>query len=206
MNNSYRPCTWSGRSIGCRPPRRPSPRAATPCGAAQDLSAVRTLIDSDLPITDKAWEYFDRVLPGGAFVIAHAESGEPAATASAVHNPRAARHYFPFGERSATSSPAPGTGAGGRAVVSLVVARLLEAGYRHIFVGVQGWRLPAVRCYLSLGFVPLLHSDGLLPRWRRICEQIGWPVRDSEWPKTLAAVTEGAAEPGAAPDRGASQG
>ena len=38
-----------------------------------------------------------------------------------------------------------------------------------------------------------LHADGLLPRWRRVCEQIGWPVRDSEWPRTLAAVTEGAA-------------
>jgi mycothiol synthase len=183
-----------------------SPAAVVPSGyavrrcAEQDLSAVRTLIDSDLPITDKAWEYFlDRVLPGGAFLIAHAESGEPAATASAVHNPRAARHYFPFGGEVGYVVAAPGhRGRGlGRAVVSLVVTRLLEAGYRHIFVGVQGWRLPAVKCYLSLGFVPLLHADELLPRWRRVCEQIGWPVRDSEWPRTLAAVTEGAAEPGA---------
>jgi hypothetical protein len=36
-------------------------------------------------------------------------------------------------------------------------------------------------------FVPLLHTDELLPRWRRICEQIEWPVREAEWPRTLAS-------------------
>jgi mycothiol synthase len=188
--------------------RLPSPPAAVvPSGytvrrcAATDLPTVRTLIDSDLPLTDGAWESFrDRVVPGGAFLIHHTESGEPAATASAVHNPRATRYYFPFGGEVGYVVAAPrhrGRGLG-RVVVTLVVTRLLEAGYRHIFVGVQGWRLPAVKCYLSLGFLPLLHADGLLPRWRRVCEQIGWPVRDSEWPRTLAAVTEGAAEPAAA--------
>jgi mycothiol synthase len=175
----------------------PSGYAVRRCGA-QDLSTVRTFIDADLPLTDAAWESFlDRVVPGGAFLIAHAESGEPAATASAVHNPRATRYYFPFGGEVGYLVAAPGhRGRGlGRAVVALVVARLLEAGYRHIFVGVQGWRLAAVKCYLSLGFVPLLHAEGLLPRWHRVCEQIGWPVQDPDWPRTLAAVTEGGAEP-----------
>jgi mycothiol synthase len=185
------------------------PAAGVPIGyearrcAAQDLSAVRNLIVSDLPLTDLAWESFlDRVVPGGAFLITHAESGEAVATASAVHNPRAARYYFPFGGEVGYVVAAPAhRGRGlGRAVVAFVVAWLLEAGYRHIFVGVQGWRLPAVKCYMSLGFVPLLHADELLPRWRRVCEQIGWPVRDSEWPKTLANVTDGAAEPCAAAD------
>jgi mycothiol synthase len=74
-------------------------------------------------------------------------------------------------------------------VVALAVARLIEAGYSHIFVGVQGWRLPAVKCYLRLGFVPLLHADGLLPRWRRICSQIGWTVREAEWPQDLSSET-----------------
>jgi len=62
------------------------------------------------------------------------------------------------------------------------------AGYHHIFVGVQGWRLLAVKCYLRLGFVPLLHTDELLPRWRRVCEQIEWPVREAEWPRSLAPI------------------
>jgi mycothiol synthase len=105
-----------------------------------------------------------------------------------VHNPHATRHYFPFGGEVGYVSVAPlhqGKGLG-RAVVALVVGRLIEAGYRHIFVGVQGWRLPAVKCYLKLGFVPLLHNNELLPRWRRICEQIGWTVNEAEWPRSLA--------------------
>jgi mycothiol synthase len=163
-----------------------------------DLGSVRTLIDSDGPISDKAWESFlDRIVPGGAFLIVHAESGKAVATASSIHNPRATRYYFPFGGEIGYVSVDPqhrGKGLG-RAVTALAVARLLEGSYHHIFVGVQGWRLPAVRCYLSLGFVPLLHDCQLLPRWRRICDQIGWVVKEAEWPRSLASYDEGGKTP-----------
>jgi mycothiol synthase len=174
-----------------------APMAVVPAGYVArrclepDLSSVRTLIESDGPINDKAWEFFvDRIVPGGAFLIAHVESGKPVATASAVHNPRATRYYFPFGGEVGyvTVDSAHRRKGLGRAMVARVVARFIAAGYRHIFVGVQGWRLAAVRCYLSLGFVPLLHNDELLPRWRRICEQIGWAVEESVWPKSVASV------------------
>jgi mycothiol synthase len=154
-----------------------------------DLCDIRRLIDIDEPIPDKAWEWFqDRILPRGAFLIDHLESHTPVATASAVHNPRATRHYFPFGGEVGYVAVEPlhrGKGLG-RSLVALVVGRLIDAGYRHIFVGVQGWRLPAVKCYLKLGFVPLLHNEELLPRWQRICGQIGWTVNETEWPKSLA--------------------
>jgi mycothiol synthase len=156
-----------------------------------DLSAVRALIDSDEPINDKVWESFrDRIIPGGAFLILDARSGKPVATASASHNPRATRHYFPFGGEIGYVTVDPGhRGKGlGPAVVTLAMARLIEAGYHHIFVGVQGWRLAAIKCYLRLGFVPLLHTDELLPRWRRICEHIGWAVREADWPRWLTSV------------------
>jgi GNAT superfamily N-acetyltransferase len=173
-----------------------APEAVLPVGYAAerclepDLSAVRAVIDSDEPVSDQAWQSFrDQVLPGGAFVVVEAASGRPVATASASHNPRATRYYFPFGGEVgyvAVAPPHRGKGLG-RAVVALVVARLIEAGYRHIFLGVQGWRLPAVKCYLRSGFVPLLHAEELLPRWRRVCEQIGWPVREGEWPRSLTS-------------------
>jgi mycothiol synthase len=157
----------------------------------RDLSAVRAVIDSDVPMSDQAWDSFrDRIIPGGAFLVVAAGGGGPIATASASHNPRATRYYFPFGGEVGYVTVDPqhrGKGLG-RAVVALAVARLIEAGYRHIFLGVQGWRLPAVKCYLRLGFVPLLHADGLLPRWRTICEQIGWPVWEAQWPRSLASV------------------
>ena len=123
-------------------------------------------------------------------MLVEAGGGRPIATASASHNPRATRYYFPFGGEVGYVTVDPlhrGKGLG-RAVVALAVARLIEAGYRHIFLGVQGWRLPAVKCYLRLGFVPLLHTDELLLRWRRICAQIEWPIREAEWPRSLASV------------------
>jgi mycothiol synthase len=161
-----------------------------------DLGPVRTLIDSDGPISDRAWDWFlDRVVPEGAFLAAHAESGQAVATASAIHNPRATRYYFPFGGEVGYLHVDPAhRGRGlGRTMVALVVARLIEAGYRHIFVGVQGWRLPAVKCYLRLGFVPLLHDDELLPRWRRVYGQIGWAGSEAEWPRSLASIAESGA-------------
>jgi len=174
-----------------------APAVAAPAGyitrscLESELSALRTLLESDGPIADKAWEFFvDRIVPGGAYLVAHAESGKPVATASAVHNPRATRYYFPFGGEVGYVTVDPGhrhKGLG-RAVVARVVARVIEAGYRHVFVGVQGWRLPAVQCYLSLGFVPLIHDDELIPRWRRICEKIGCAVKESDWPKSVASV------------------
>jgi mycothiol synthase len=161
-----------------------------------DLGPVRSLIDSEGPISDRAWEDFrDRIVPEGAFLAAPAEGGQPVATASAIHNPRATRYYFPFGGEVGYLHVDPAhRGLGlGRAMVALVVARLIEAGYRHIFVGVQGWRLPAVKCYLRLGFVPLLHNDELLPRWRRVCGQIGWAGSEAEWPRSLASMAESGA-------------
>jgi mycothiol synthase len=158
-----------------------------------DLCALRTLIDSDGPIHDRAWEDFrDRIVPSGAFLIAPAEGGPVVATASAIHNPRASRYYFPFGgEVGYVTVDARHRRKGlGRAVVALAVGRLIAAGYRHIFVGVQGWRLPAVKCYLGLGFVPFLHHDDLLPRWRRICDQIGCVAEESQWPRSLAFAAE----------------
>jgi mycothiol synthase len=158
-----------------------------------DLGSVRRLIDADEPISDRVWESFlDRIVPGGVFLIDHSESRTPVATASAVHNPRATRYYFPFGGEVGYVTVDPthrGKGLGA-AVVARVVGRLIEAGYRHIFVGVQGWRLPAVKCYLKLGFVPLLHNDELLMRWRRVCERIGCSVNETEWPRSLPFAIE----------------
>jgi mycothiol synthase len=177
-------------------PQRPAaPEVVIPAGYAArsyhepDLPTVRKLIDSDGPIHDKTWEELrDRIVPEGAFLMVQAESGQPVATASALHNPRAGRYYYPFGGQIGyvTVDAAHRRQGLGRAVVALAVGRLIAAGYRHIFVGAQGWRLPAVRCYLGLGFVPFFHDEASLPRWRRIYDQIGRIAEEWQWPWSLA--------------------
>lgn len=139
-------------------------------------------------VDDAEWrEYLDRVLPNGLFILWHTASSQLVGTAGAIHNPRGGRYYFPFGGALGYLVVHPehrGCGLG-KVLSALVVQRLLAAEYRNIWVGVQGFRLPAIKTYLKLGFVPFLHQGGLAERWQRICEQIGWPYTPDAWPTGL---------------------
>jgi mycothiol synthase len=159
-----------------------------------DFSAARTLAASEWPGLEEEWGSFfvDTVVPGGAILVVHAQTGQSVATAIAVHRRRGWADIADVGKICYIVVDPRHRGKGlGRAVTALAVGRLIEAGYRHIFLNVQGWRLPAIRCYLRLGFVPLLSDDDLVPRWRRICDQIGWPMNEQEWPQSLAAWSPG---------------
>jgi mycothiol synthase len=132
-------------------------------------------------------EYRDRLVPNGLFVIFHTGSNVLVASAGAVHNPNPGRYYFPFGGElgELIVHPEHRRRGLGSTASALVVRRLLAAGYESIRVGVQGFRLAAIKTYLRLGFVPFLHHEDLFVRWQRICGQIGWPYTPDEWPKTL---------------------
>jgi mycothiol synthase len=143
-------------------------------------------------------DYKDRALPNGLFILWHAASGIPVGTAGAIHNPRGPRYFFPFGGALADLIVHPehrGRGLG-RALTALVVNRLLDAGYEHLWLGVQGFRLPAIKTYLKTGFVPFLHQTGLAERWERICAQIGWPYTPDLWPRALNKDGDVADRPG----------
>jgi mycothiol synthase len=179
---------------GCRLSQ--PPLAAVPRGysvrsyEAGDEPALRALLGTDgWAMSEDHWrDYRGRLLPWGLFLLTHEASGTLVATAGAVHNPSPGRFCFPFGGELGYLDVHPdhrGRGLG-TAVAALVVRRLLVAGHDSIRVGVQGFRLPALKTYLKLGFVPFLHDEGLLPRWKRICEQLGWPFTPDDWPKTLA--------------------
>ena len=169
------------------------PRAEMPGGyvsrsyAAGDDVALRHLLDSEgWGMADDEWqEYKDSVLPGGLFLIFHAATGVLAATAGAVHNPNPGRYYFPFGGELGYLIVHPQHRGKrlGRAVSAMVLQRFISAGYECIRVCVQGFRLPAIKTYLGLGFVPFLHTEDVCLRWQRICEQIGWPFKPEEWPR-----------------------
>ncbi len=132
-------------------------------------------------------DYQDRLLPNGLFLTFHEPSTTLVATAGAVHNPRGGRYYFPYGGELANLlvHQAHRGHSLGRVLSAYVVRRFLAAGYTSIRLGVQGWRLPAIKTYLTTGFVPFLYAPDIAARWTRICDQIAWPYTPNMWPETL---------------------
>ena len=123
----------------------------------------------------------NRVLPNGFFVAVHRPTGEIVATAMATHNPKPLHPYG--GELGWVAGRPAHAGKGlGTAVCAAVVKRFLSAGYRRIYLLTDDWRLPALKVYLKLGFVPFLFEQGIAARWQAICDSLTWPFTPDAWP------------------------
>ena len=132
--------------------------------------------------------WLDMVLPDGWYLIVDGTGGQMVATAIAHHRADA---LHPFGGSLGWLAGHPDhAGKGlGMAVSAAVVHRLLEAGYRNIYLNTEDWRLAALSIYLKLGWVPLLYMSDMEERWRDVCAKLGWPFTPEEWPEghTLSA-------------------
>ena len=62
-----------------------------------------------------------------------------------------------------------------RVVCFEATRRLVAAGYREIYLSTDDWRLPAIRTYLDLGYVPLLCASDMDERWRLAARNLGMP-------------------------------
>ena len=156
--------------------------------ASEDIDRARALIETDGPLSDSGWSRFcDAVVPDGVFVIRERPSSAWVGTISAVHNPAATRFYFPGGGELGYLVVAPGhRGRGlGAALITAALRRLRRGGYRHIFLGVQSWRLPAIRSYLRVGFQPFIHAPGLVSRWESVFADMGEEAHTTYWPTRL---------------------
>ena len=125
--------------------------------------------------------YWDRhILPDGFFVIECESSKQLVAACFASHHPTD-RHPRAGNFGWLAADPAHGGKGLGRAVSAAVTARLIEGGYKNIYLETHDHRLPAIRIYLSMGWVPLLYCDEMHGRWERICEQLDWPYSPDQW-------------------------
>jgi predicted dehydrogenase/GNAT superfamily N-acetyltransferase len=104
------------------------------------------------------------VLPAGCFVAEHIASGTVVATAMARHAPD---DLHPEGGEVGWVAADPSyAGHGlGRAVVAAATQRLLQAGYKRIYLKTDDFRLPALKTYLGLGFEPFFYQQGMQERW-----------------------------------------
>jgi mycothiol synthase len=121
-----------------------------------------------------------RILPEGWFFAVHEASSQIVATSMAVHDPQ---DWHPFGgELGWVACDTAHTGQGlGMAVVGAVTARLLGAGYRNIHLYTEDFRLPALKTYLKIGYIPMLYDADMPERWRAVCEQLRWPFTPEQW-------------------------
>jgi mycothiol synthase len=123
------------------------------------------------------------ILPDGWFFAVHRATGALAASAMATHAPQA---LHPFGGALGwvAGNPAHKGHGLGWVVCAAVTIRLLNAGYRNIYLLTDDWRLPALKIYLKLGYEPLLFAPDMAERWRTICEQLAWPFTPEGWQST----------------------
>ncbi len=151
---------------------------------AEDLADYLSLVH-EAGFTDfgppRVERCLNRVLPNGFFVVAYEPTGELVATAMATHNPTT---FHPYGGELGWVAGRPAhAGKGlGTAVCAAVVKRLLSAGYERIHLLTDDWRLPALKIYLKLGFVPFLFEQGIAERWEAVCEKLAWPFTPAVWP------------------------
>ncbi len=121
------------------------------------------------------------ILPGGFFVVEHDATGDMVASAMAQHVPE---ELHPEGGALGWVMGQPAhSGKGlGLTVCAAATARLLSAGYRRIYLKTDASRLPALKTYLKLGYVPFLFAPDMKERWRKVCEKLSWPFAPEDWP------------------------
>ena len=124
------------------------------------------------------WEA--HLLPNGFFVVEHEATHSLAAACFASHHP-APRHPRGGNLGWLVAHPQHAGRSLGRTVSAAVTARLIDAGYRAIYLETHDFRVAAIRIYLSMGWVPLLYLPEMAERWLAVCEQLQWPYTPGAW-------------------------
>ena len=120
----------------------------------------------------KAQGVFDTMYPDALFFIVHSASGVLACTAAAQNKPD---KYHPGGGEMGWVATDPDHRGKGLSyiTVSLATRRLLAEGHASVFLKTDDSRLPAIRVYLNLGFLPFLYLPDMNERWQAVCAALG---------------------------------
>ena len=60
-----------------------------------------------------------------------------------------------------------------RPVCTAVLEFLYAEGVKEISLSTDDFRIPAIKSYISMGFLPYLYEDDMSERWTKICAVIG---------------------------------
>jgi mycothiol synthase len=126
--------------------------------------------------------YRELALENGVLVATADATGEPAATSGSLAN--AKDGMFPDGGQLGWVATVPRHRGRGLAtwLSALATRRLLDAGFRRVFLCTGDDMPAAIGVYLRLGYVPCLHAPDQRDRWARICDVVGVPFDPERWP------------------------
>ncbi|MCK9266708.1 GNAT family N-acetyltransferase [bacterium] len=121
------------------------------------------------------WNYVSSVLktalPEGVFFIVHKKTNKIVATACAQNYPTDIHPQGGVLGWVAVNPEHRGKNFG--YIISMkAVERLIQAGYKHIFLQTDDWRLPAIKIYLRMGFEPMYYKQDMKPRWATVKKQL----------------------------------
>jgi mycothiol synthase len=114
--------------------------------------------------------FYHQILPDGLFLVTEKETNEIEATAVSLHNPKSSYYAFPFGGDIGfvVTNPNHRRKGLGQYVTAKATNKLIDAGYKCIRLVTNDHRLPALKTYIKLGFVPFLYSSDMEGRWQEV--------------------------------------
>jgi mycothiol synthase len=148
-------------------------------GDEEAFLRLMSLMDFD-PWDEAKLEYNkNKVIPEGWFFVTDA-SDQIVATAMCLHNYTG---HSPFtGDVGWVACHPDHRGNHlGLSLCGQVTDRFLAAGYTLIQLHTEHYRLPAIKTYLRLGYVPHLAADGAAGLWQAVCTRLDWPFDPDRW-------------------------
>lgn len=113
----------------------------------------------------------ENAVPGGIYFIEHIESRDLVATAMGQAKPT---KYFSAGAELGWVACDPAhSGQGlGRIVSAVVTKSLIKLAYHEIYLLTDDFRLPAIKTYLKLGYLPFCYTPDMPKRWDKVLEKL----------------------------------
>jgi mycothiol synthase len=130
---------------------------------------------------DMLREQSDRITPENWIMAEETSSGKLVASAMGLQN-RLEQKRFDSELGWVAADPSHAGRGLGLAVCAAATAALIRSGYQKIHLFTDDHRLPALKTYLRLGYVPFLNLPDMAERWRIICTQLGWNYTPETWP------------------------
>jgi len=173
---------WPSASRRHCPPVNPPAQYAVRTFRIGDEQAFLTLMSClDFEPWDEAKLAYNmnRIIPEGWF-FATDSSHQIVATAMCLHN-YSGRSPFTGDVGWVACHPDHRSQGLGRCLCASVTRRFLEAGYTAIQLHTEYYRLPAIKTYLHLGYVPSIASPKTLALWEGVCAKLSWPLTPEAW-------------------------